>query len=278
MTSMRRKGTIAISIVAILGLLTSFTLIHRSATGQSTRDFELVFEDNFNGHSLNQKKWNVQERRPWDCFRYMTDNSKVLVVGKGRLRLYCKRNNGIAPNDTAKYLTAGINTKDKFTFSYGKIEVRARIVGKQGTQPAIWTLNNNWADMRDTSYIRAEVDLMECVNHEMEVHQTVHNRAVDIDKLYKHDAYHVQKAVNVNNYNVYAAEILPDRVVMSINGQPTLTFRRDKNVKGQFPYNQLQYLIIDMQYGTSFAGSIAPSELPAYMDVDWVRVYKYKGK
>jgi beta-glucanase (GH16 family) len=266
-------------IILLSGLLcVAFLLMGFSQMQLDNSHYQLVFEDNFNGKALDTKLWNIQERRPWECFRYMTDNRKLLVVGKGRLRLYCKRNNGIAPNDTAKYLTAGINTKDKFTFSYGKIEVRARIVGKRGTQPAIWTLNNNWADMRDTSYIRAEIDLMECVNHEMTVHQTVHNRAVDIDKLYKHDAYHTQQSVNVRNYNIYAAEILPDRVVMSINNKPTLTFHRDKRVRGQFPYNQLQYLIIDMQYGTTFAGGIAPNELPAYMDVDWVRVYKYTGK
>lgn len=273
---MKKIVVVAVMVMGLAGALMCYAQMQQRGTVSAR--YELVFEDNFNGKTLDTMKWNVQERRPWDCFRYMTDNRNVLELKKGQLRLWCKRNNGIAPKDTAGYLTAGINTKDKFTFSYGKIEVRARIVGKQGTVPAIWTLNNNWADMRDTSYIRAEVDVMECVNRDQEVHQTVHNRAVDIDKRYDHDAYHVQKPVNVRQWNVYGAEILPDRVVMTINGVPTLTFRRNNKVKGQFPYNQLQYLIIDMQYGTAFAHGIDPSQLPAYMDVDWVRIYRYKGK
>jgi Beta-glucanase/Beta-glucan synthetase len=49
-------------------------------------------------------------------------------------------NNYTLPNDTAPYLTGGLYTKDKVTFTYGKVEIRAKLQGAKGAWPAFWML------------------------------------------------------------------------------------------------------------------------------------------
>ena len=101
---------------------------------------------------------------------------------------------------------------------------------------------------------------------------------VDIRKGLPHEAYHVEAPIGYRKYNVYSVEILPDRVIMSVNGKTTLVYEK-KDIVGQFPYGLPQILILDMQFGgTKWVGKVDPSQLPCYMDIDWVRVYKYKGK
>lgn len=44
----------------------------------------------------------------------------------------------------AEYTSACVHTRDRFTFRYGRLEVRARIPVAPGSWPAIWTLGNRW--------------------------------------------------------------------------------------------------------------------------------------
>lgn len=46
--------------------------------------------------------------------------------------------------ETAEYTSACVLTRDRFSFRYGRLEVRARIPIASGAWPAIWTLGNRW--------------------------------------------------------------------------------------------------------------------------------------
>ncbi len=52
--------------------------------------------------------------------------------------------------------------------------------------------------------------------------------------------------------------------------------RIDYAIDGQFPFDRPYYLLVDMQLGGNWVGSVDPSELPVEMEVDWVRYYKRK--
>ena len=52
--------------------------------------------------------------------------------------------------------------------------------------------------------------------------------------------------------------------------------RIETKQEGQFPFNIPQYLLIDMQLGGSWVGTVDPADLPVEMEVDWVRHYQWK--
>ena len=74
--------------------------------------------------------------------------------------------------DAAQYLTGGLWTKDKRAF-HGRIEVRARLHGAKGAWPAIWTLP--YETDKYSWPMGGEVDIMERLNHDSIVYQTVHS-------------------------------------------------------------------------------------------------------
>jgi beta-glucanase (GH16 family) len=235
-------------------------------------NYQLVWQENFDGTSLDTSKWNIQERHPWQWCAYASSHPSLFEMRNGFLRLYCRQNRNLEPNDTARFLCGGINTLGKMSISYGKVEVRARVVGTQGTWPAIWLLGVK-GSYGKPDY--AEIDLMESINKEKTAHQTIHNYYVDFLKKQKHEDYHTEQPINWRDWNTYTAEILPDQIIMSVNGRQTLVYPKLKGAEGQYTYQAEKYLILDMQYGGTWVKTIAPRQLPAYMDIDWVRVYRY---
>ncbi|MBM6993655.1 MAG: glycoside hydrolase family 16 protein [Prevotella sp.] len=279
----QRKVWIAICIVLVMmgGAVAVWALSvpNSMRSEQVLPSYSLVWQDDFNESQLDTTRWSYVKRYPWKPFTTMSKHKSLYDLRNGRLRLYCRINKGLDKTDTALYITGGITTRNKYAFSFGKIEVRARIMGTQGTWPAIWTLTEDWDNNTFGSKGYAEIDLMESINRDATAHQTVHNYYIDFLKKQQHNKYHVEHPINFRKYNVYAAEILPDRIILSINGKTTLVYPKIETAakEGQYPYGNLQNLFIEMQYGGTWVKTIAPKELPAYMDIDWVKVYRYNG-
>ena len=102
--------------------------------------YKLIWKDDFKGNRINGKYWSKIPRGGSEWSVHLSDHPSLYEVSKGKLTLHGVQNNGILPNDTADYLTAGIYTRDKFTIGYGKVEVRAKLEGAQSAWPAIWMM------------------------------------------------------------------------------------------------------------------------------------------
>lgn len=242
--------------------------------------FRLSWEDNFRGRHIDKSTWIKIPRSNGEWARYMSDNEAVFEQKNGRLRLFARRNEGYEPNDTARYLTGGISSRGKRTFRYGKIEVKARIRGCQGTWPAIWIMPNDNADWQYPR--RAEIDIMECLNTDRKVYQTVHTKYTNV---LNHTRDPLRQAVPVvrkpYRYHIYSVEILPDKLVFAVDGTTTLIYPRLAHLSaddGQFPFGVESYLMLDMQIDGAWVRTVDANALPAHMDIDWVRVYEYEGR
>lgn len=88
--------------------------------------YRLAWEDDFNSKTLDSTKWSKIVRVPWPWGCHMSDNDELYELKSGRLRLYCKLNIGIAPNDTAPYLTGGISSQHKPTIGFDNVKVRVK--------------------------------------------------------------------------------------------------------------------------------------------------------
>jgi beta-glucanase (GH16 family) len=124
-----------------------------------------------------------------------------------------------------------------------------------------------------------EIDLMEHLNFESKVHQTVHSvytRAVKRGKPKRSGS----AKINRDDWNTYGCEWDADKIVFTVNGKPTFTYPRvpEKGEK-QWPFNQPFYFILSMQIGGKWvngSGPTNPEHYPAWMQVDWVRVYQHR--
>lgn len=102
-------------------------------------DWALLWADEFTTDGApDSTKWSFADRKSADWACYCADTLATASVKDGQLYLRGIVNRD--ETDTAKYKTACIQTKDKFAFRYGKVEVRAKLSKGKGSWPAIWLM------------------------------------------------------------------------------------------------------------------------------------------
>lgn len=237
-------------------------------------DYKLVWKENFRGKEINEKYWTKIPRGGSDWNRHMSSHPSLYDIKKSNLILYGVENNGVAPEDTARYITGGLYTKDKKTITYGKVEVKAKLQGAKGAWPAIWMLPNDgkWPD-------GGEIDIMERLNHDTIAYQTVHSYYTFVLNEKTNPKHGSTCRIDPDGYNVYAVEILPDSLIFSINGNRTFSYPKiETDKKGQYPFGTPYYLLIDMQIEGAWVGKADPKEYPVKMEIDWVKMYELKRR
>lgn len=234
--------------------------------------WELVWEDDFTAPTVDDNVWSrITEGTP-DWKKYQSTDDRCYekrqssIVFKGIV-------NDDKDADPRDYLCGGLYTAGKKAFGPGRIEVRARMTQARGAWPAIWmmpfTSDKGWPH-------DGEIDIMEHLNFDRTVYQTLHSGYIDVDNHKSDPLYSRQSPVaKVDEYHVYGVDVTADKIVFHIDGVETLTYPR-MEIDGQYPFFREWDLRIDMQLGGSWVGRIDPSQLPVEMEVDWVRYYRAK--
>jgi beta-glucanase (GH16 family) len=233
--------------------------------------WNLVWEENFDGEVIDQKRWSKISRGGADWARHMSDFDGCYQVKDGQLILRGLRNEHLS-DDKSPYLTGGIYTRGKVNFSEGRLEIRAKLGKSQGAWPAFWMLPSDGSPWPRGG----EIDIMEHLNRDDFVHQTVHSIYTQRSKI-KTPPQSATSKINSDDYNVYAVELYEDHLSFFVNGKLSFNYPKiETDKEGQFPFNREFYLLLDMQLGGSWVGNINPDELPVEMWIDWVRFYKKK--
>ncbi len=233
--------------------------------------WRMIWQDDFNKKKLDENVWRVMSRRNDDSRKYHSSNPQCYSFRKGKLVL-----KGIVnpdrSQDTSMYLTGAITTQGKKAFAPGKIEIRAKLNCAKGAWPAFWMMpfkvDKGWpAD--------GEVDIMEHLNYDNFVYQTVHTAYTKRDPAAQPQRT-VKVPINIKKFNTYGVEIREDALVYYVNGIETLRYPRVAvlSVDGQFPFYRDWYLMLCMQLGGSWVGSVDASQLPVEMEIDWVKYYQ----
>lgn len=236
--------------------------------------WELIWSDEFSDNALDQTTWSLCSRGRSDWNNTASDDPRLIELDNGVLRL-----RGIVNDDTesdhAPYLTGAIQSKGKYSYQYGKVQIRARFKCAQGAWPALWMMGEEkgWPAC-------GEIDLMEHLNFDDIIYQTVHSeytRSIDKTNTPKHGS---TAKIERDNWNTYGCEWDEDKIVFTVNGEATFTYPRapEKGEK-QWPFKQPFYFLFSMQIGGDWVNAqgerpTLPDHYPAYMEIDWVRVYK----
>lgn len=258
------------SLLSVPFFLFSIIQCSQQKSEPANGKWKLVWEDEFKGKQIDDAKWAKIPRGKSDWNNYMSDYDELYAVKDGNLVLRGIQNN-VLENDTAPFLTGGVYTKDKKTFGFGRLEIRAKLNSATGAWPAFWMLpaEAKWPE-------GGEIDIMERLSHDNFIYQTVHSDYTQ--KLGIKDVPPASSVVGMkpNNYNTYALEKYPDSLVFYINDTKTKNYPRiETEFEGQFPFaDQEFYLLLDMQLGGSWVGAVNADELPVEMHIDWVRFYE----
>lgn len=234
-------------------------------------DWVLDWVENFDKQEIDTLIWSKIPRGKYAWNDMMSDDDRCFDLRNGCLILRGILNDNKS-NDTSKYLTGGIYTKYKKSFSPGRFEFRVKINGAQGAWPALWLRpfkqgkNYPWD---------GEIDVVEHLNFDPYIYQTVHSYY--ITKLKQFNPKHSKKAqINIDEFNIYGVEITEDAVTFYVNGEKTFIYPNKElsQNKDQYPFFQDWFILVDMQLGGNWVGAIDEEDLPVEMEIDWIKHYK----
>jgi beta-glucanase (GH16 family) len=235
---------------------------------------QLVWSDEFDRDGLpDQARWNYDVGgHGWgnnELQFYTRGRPENARVEGGRLIIEARRE----PWEGKEYTSARLVTKGKGDWTYGRIEVRAKLPGGRGSWPAIWTLGSTtpltWPD-------DGEIDIMEHVGFDPGVvHASVHTKAYNhVQGTQRTAKRQVPDAMQA--FHVYATEWTADRIRTSIDGEVYFEFAREAGGKPVWPFDAPQYLLLNVAVGGNWGGQkgVDPSSLPYRFEIDYVRVYR----
>jgi beta-glucanase (GH16 family) len=225
-----------------------------------------VFDDEFNGTSLDTNAW-VAMNRPGDLSNsekqcYKPSNA---TVGGGNLVILTR----VDSSCTGYSYTSAMIQWKSFNFTYGYVEVRAKLAGGLGPWPAIWMLG---ANCQQTNVIEPgnippcswpnpgsdEIDMTEiAASNHTQVNQQIHSSAGNPQCL-------VGASDVSQNWHTYGLTWTAASVIWTIDGATTCT------ITTAVPTTPM-FLLLNTAIG-GLGGTIDPVTLPQSSFIDYVRV------
>ena len=245
---------------------------------------DLVWKDDFDGKKLNSKNWNYEIHEPgWvnNELQSYGNSTKNTYVKDGFLVIQpIKKENA---DGTVNYTSGRVNTMDKHTFTYGRIEARLKVPKGQGYLPAFWMMPN------DESFYGqwpkcGEIDIMEVLGHDTPtVYGTLHFGEPHSSAQ---GSYTLESGNFADEFHVFAVEWEPGEMRFYCDGVNYKTVNDWYTKRQGFgevtfpaPFDQPFYIIFNVAVGGDWPGY--PDETTGFgeeaqMVVDYVKVYQKK--
>jgi beta-glucanase (GH16 family) len=255
-----------------------------SETGGIPSGFRLVWSDEFAVAGLpDSTKWSYDIERNsagWynnELQYYGNARPENSSVDNGYLTITARREDlstaGLPDWSGQRYSSARLITRDKASWTYAFIEVRARLPCGVGTWPAIWMLSappqTRWPD-------DGEIDIMEHVGFDPGVvHATAHTGA------FNHTRGNHRTATTTipdacNEFHRYQMNWTANRITVGVDDRYYYQYSNDGSGNAEWPFESPQYLILNIAVGGDWGGQMGVNDaiFPARMEIDYVRVYQ----
>jgi beta-glucanase (GH16 family) len=169
------------------------------------------------------------------------------------------------------YTSARIKTQNKFSFTYGRVEVRAKLPSGGGTWPAIWMLGDNITTVGWPSC--GEIDIMEHTgNNQGLTSSAIHNASGYGNTPYVH---HLDRVNDVStSFHTYGIDWTKDKIDFTVDGVVHYTYNPANKTDSNWPFNKPQFIILNVAMGGSLGGAIDTAFEESTMEIDYVRVYQ----
>jgi beta-glucanase (GH16 family) len=237
--------------------------------------YELVWNDEFDGNSLNTNNWvyEIGDGCPnlcgWGNNELQFYRSENAWVSDGVLTIEA-RNQSWA---NRSYTSARIKTQGKQSFQYGRIDIRALLPKGQGIWPALWMLGNSIQPLGWPAC--GEIDIMELVGggpgKDNRVHGTLHwdNNG----HVYTGGSYTLPSGIFANEYHVFT--IIWDSLSIKWFVNDTKFHEIDITPTHMTEFHQKFFFIFNVAVGGIWPGNPdASTVFPQQMKVDYVRVFQ----
>jgi beta-glucanase (GH16 family) len=225
----------------------------------------LVFEDNFNGATLDTTKWS--RGYPWGRTHnhkaYMAPENVTVENGKLVITAEAKRHPD-APHSVnhdgyhvVDYTSGAINTSGKFNTTYGYLESRLKLTAAQGAWPAFWTLQGGWPP---------EIDIMENLNGTDTFYTNYHWGTWNNHQSF----FRTHQGNNLTGaFRTYGLDWAQTHLRWYYQGNQIAQLTNQSAIAESAHH----YLLLNLAVG-GWPGWPNAADYPATYEADWVRVWK----
>jgi beta-glucanase (GH16 family) len=233
----------------------------------------LVWNDEFNSNTINTTTWVFETGAGgWGNaeLENYTARSQNAFQSKGNLIIEARKEslNGSA------YTSARMITKARKVFTFGRIDIRAKVPTGKGIWPAIWMLGNNIDQVNWPAC--GEMDIMELLGQEPnKIYGTLHWGAT----TQLHQSKGTNKVLGAGSYDqqfhVYSLVWVKDQVQILVDDVVYNTINATDVAGSNNPFNSDFFFILNVAVGGNWPGSPdGTTVFPQRMVVDYVRVFQ----
>lgn len=208
------------------------------------------------GYELGAGGWGNNE------LQYYTNRPENVTVQGGVLKINLLKENYLGSN----YTSARIVTKGKYSFKYGRVDIRAKLPAGGGTWPALWMLGANY----ETNPWPAcgEIDIMEHVGNNLnKIYATLHSPG-------NFGANGNGSTVNISNatteFHIYSVDWNATTIKFYVDNVLFYTYNNSSTT----PFNNPFFFIVNCAMGGNFGGAVDPNFTASTLEVDYIHVYQ----
>lgn len=227
----------------------------------------LIFAEEFNTPGApDPGRWGFEigNNNGWgnNELEYYTNRTDNATVANGNLKITLKKEdlNGFG------YTSARLISKGKFSFKYGRIEIKAKLPIGGGTWPAVWAMGDNISSVAWPAC--GEIDIMEHVgNRQNTIFSTLHYP----NHSGGNGVSNTTVIANASTeYHLYTMDWTATKLEFAVDGKVFHTVANDPSL----PFNQNFFLILNVAMGGNFGGAVDPAFTSSSMEIDYIRIYK----
>ncbi|MEB2773687.1 glycoside hydrolase family 16 protein [Algoriphagus sp. D3-2-R+10] len=272
-------------------LLSSFILSNVQAQfNPNGTDYSLVWQEEFDvSGQVNSALWSFERGfvRNIELQWYQEPNTivsdgKLIIIGK---REQIKNTNFDSEStdwrrnrEFAEYTSSSINTRGKYEFQYGIMEVRAKIDTAMGMWPAIWTLgitkpwpSNGEIDVMEYYRVKGEATILANAAwaDEGQYNAKWDEAKIPFSKFLEKDPEWPSK------FHIWRMEWTEKSIKLFLDDEllNEVDLARTVNPDGFNPFRQPHYILLNLAIGGN-GGDPSGTFFPKEYVVDYVRVYQ----
>ncbi len=244
----------------------------------------LVWSDEFDGTgAIDPEKWFHQTQLPpggswWGgIIQHYTDREDNSYLKDGNLNLVAKKEVFDDQGEVKQFTSARLNSK--FAFTYGKVEVRAKLPKGRGTWPAIWMLNKNidedgaYWDKEGFGTVKwpkcGEIDILEHWGKDQDyVSSAVHNGSSYGHNVKNLGGQRIEGASDT--FHIYTLDWTAEKMVFSVDGIEHFQYKPSVKDADTWPYDSDYYILLNI----AIEPDIDPTFVESPMMIDYIRIYQ----
>lgn len=244
----------------------------------TTPSYQLVFSDEFDTDGQpDPKKWTTSSRSTAAWNRFVTDADSLAFVKDGSLVLRCVKNGNTAA-DNVLMVSGAKETKGKFSFTYGKVDIRMKTRRHTGNFPAAWMMPQppcaGWPNA-------GEIDIFETIDNQNTAYHTIHsNWSYNLHKT-GNPRSSGNEACTVEQWHVYGVEWDSKQIRWYLDGKQVFSYSKNgdnaSRTGNQWPFDHPFYIILNQSVGMNTWAANPDPSFEYESQVDYVRVWQLKN-